>query len=121
MLVDDVEGTVHHAYGMLPNMTYIVARRGMIHYRASWTDPDTLEMVLDHMGQAREQKRERKRIIPFYTEWYPERRVERGEFLAVLLETGGIQAVEEFISAIGEVRGPQEARTMHRWWDAHRP
>ena len=34
MLVDDLEGTVHHAYGRLPNMTYIVNPGGTIIYRA---------------------------------------------------------------------------------------
>jgi hypothetical protein len=28
--VDDVEGTVHHAYGLLPNMSWVLDRGGSI-------------------------------------------------------------------------------------------
>ena len=42
MLVDDLEGTVHRAYGALPNMTYIVGAGGRVQYRADWTDPRTI-------------------------------------------------------------------------------
>ena len=47
MLVDDLEGTVHHAYGRLPNMTYIVNPGGTIIYRAAWTDPRTIRLALE--------------------------------------------------------------------------
>ena len=56
MLVDDLEGTVHRAYGTLPNMSYIVNAGGTILYRASWTDPRSirvaLEQILYERGQA---------------------------------------------------------------------
>jgi hypothetical protein len=35
--VDDVEGTVHHAYGLLPNMSWVLDRGGTILYKAMWT------------------------------------------------------------------------------------
>jgi hypothetical protein len=35
--VDDAEGTVHHAYGLLPNMSWVLDRRGTILYKAMWT------------------------------------------------------------------------------------
>jgi hypothetical protein len=31
ILLDDLEGTAHRAYGLLPNVTWIVGRGGMIH------------------------------------------------------------------------------------------
>lgn len=37
ILVDDVEGTVHHAYGLLPNMSWVLDRGGSILYKAMWT------------------------------------------------------------------------------------
>src|SRR3990170_5245529 len=51
ILLDDLEGTAHHAYGTLPNMTWIVGRGGLIHYKSAWTSAadvaDALEGVLD--------------------------------------------------------------------------
>jgi hypothetical protein len=37
ILVDDREGTVHHAYGLLPNMSWVLDRGGSILYKAEWT------------------------------------------------------------------------------------
>lgn len=51
ILLDDLEGTAHRAYGLLPNMTWIVGRGGLIHYKSSWTSAmdvaNALEGVLD--------------------------------------------------------------------------
>jgi hypothetical protein len=37
ILVDDVEGTVHRDYGLLPNMSWVLDRGGTILYKAMWT------------------------------------------------------------------------------------
>jgi hypothetical protein len=54
ILLDDLNGTAHHAYGLLPNMTWIIGRGGFIHYKSSWTSPEdignALEGVLDFQG-----------------------------------------------------------------------
>src|SRR3972149_11186116 len=51
ILLDDLEGTAHRAYGLLPNMTWIVGRRGVVHYKSAWTSAadvaDALEGGLD--------------------------------------------------------------------------
>jgi hypothetical protein len=36
ILVDDVEGTVHRDYGLLPNMSRVLDRGGSILYKAMW-------------------------------------------------------------------------------------
>jgi hypothetical protein len=67
ILLDDVDGTAHRAYGLLPNMTWIIGRGGFIHYKAAWTNPpdigDALEAVLEFQEQ-----RAARQWIPFYTE-----------------------------------------------------
>jgi hypothetical protein len=35
--VDDLEGTVHEAYGLMPNMSWVLGRGGTILYKAMWT------------------------------------------------------------------------------------
>jgi len=51
ILLDDLEGAAHRTYGLLPNMTWIVGRGGLIHYKSAWTSAadvaDALEGVLD--------------------------------------------------------------------------
>jgi hypothetical protein len=36
ILVDDHDGSVHTAYGLLPNMSWVLARGGTILYKATW-------------------------------------------------------------------------------------
>src|SRR5438093_13400578 len=51
IVLDDIKGSAHRAYGLLPNMTWIMGRGGFIHYKSAWTSPpdvaDALEAVLD--------------------------------------------------------------------------
>lgn len=67
ILIDDLEGSAHRAYGLLPNMTWIIGRGGFIHYKAAWTSPadvaNALETVLDFQAN-----RAKQQWIPFYSE-----------------------------------------------------
>jgi len=47
--VDDLEGTVHHAYGGLPSMAIIVHRDGTIVYRASWAEANLIQAMLEDL------------------------------------------------------------------------
>ena len=49
LLVDDLKGTVHIAYGSMPNMIYIVDKNGKIAYKAMWTDHDEVASVLSNL------------------------------------------------------------------------
>lgn len=68
ILVDDLVGTGHRLFGMLPNMIYLISRSGQILFRADWTDPPTVQSVLDYVLRARERRREGLRLAPFYAE-----------------------------------------------------
>lgn len=118
MLVDDLEGTVHRAYGMLPNMSFIINRAGTVLYKASWTDPKTIEVALEHLGHERELRRARHRLSPYTVEWMPQRINDREPFCRGLLEAGP-QALDEFISAIETTHGEPAARGMKQWRADH--
>lgn len=106
MLLDDLAGSAHRAYGSLPNMTWIVGRGGFIHYKSAWTAAadvaDALEAVLDFQTN-----RAKERWVPFYSErsaWSTRDAVgfRRG------LERAGPQAVadyERMLKAAGAARG----------------
>ena len=49
ILVDDLEGTTHKAYGLLPNMIYLIDREGVVVYKSDWTDAHELEGVCDSL------------------------------------------------------------------------
>ncbi len=118
ILVDDLDGPLHRAYGMLPNMTYIVNPAGRVVFRADWTDAHTIEWALDYLAHEAAEKQTRRRVAPFFAELIGHRsamdypRV----FLEGLVNGGGRRAVEEYIVAVERGRGRAEADPMRRVW-----
>lgn len=99
ILVDDITGTAHNAYGGLPNMTYVIGRSGRIVFRSDWTDPPTIENVLTYILTARATRREGLRMAPFYSELMGYRWSDQTKFQAGL-ERAGEQAVNDFERAM---------------------
>ena len=95
ILVDDLEGTGHEMYGMLPNMIYIIGRGGKVLFRSDWTDPPTIEVALDYILAARQQRREGVRMAPFYAELVGYRWSDLAKHHEVLKQAGP-QALEDF-------------------------
>ena len=116
MLVDDLDGTVHRAYGSLPNMTHIVSTAGMVIYRASWTDAPSIRLALDQIIYERGLRRAGTRITSFYVEWMPQRPNDRATFLEGLINDVGPRAVEEFIAAVAHTSGESGAKIVSEWW-----
>jgi len=50
-LVDDVNGSMHQAYGSLPNMVYVVNPDGKVVYRCDWAFADRIEGVLENRSE----------------------------------------------------------------------
>jgi hypothetical protein len=98
ILVDDLIGTGHRAFGMLPNMTYLIGRGGR-------TDAATIQAALDYVVAARARRREGLILKPFYAESVGFRWSDQAAFDAGL-ELAGPQAVADF------------ARAMQRWRQA---
>src|SRR5919201_5519277 len=64
ILVDDLAGAVHTAYGLMPNMSWVLGRGGTILYKAAWTSAERI-------GDFLERLRARPRGLghaPFHTE-----------------------------------------------------
>ena len=120
MLVDDLGGMVHHAYGRLPNMTYIVNPGGTIIYRAAWTDPRTIRLALEQVLFERGERRAKNRLTPYHMEWLPQRANDDRAFVQDLFELGGERPVEEFIAAMNEVQGTAATKRIREWWTEKR-
>jgi len=120
MLVDDLQGTVHDAYGRLPNMTYIVGAGGAILYRASWTDPVTIRIALERLIADAAERARQTTLTPYYLEWSPQRVNARLPFLENLLTIAGPRAVEEFIAGMAGAYGETQTAPLRRWWETRR-
>ena len=114
MLVDDLEGSLHRAYGTLPNMTYIMAAGGNIIYRAAWTDERTIRMALGQVLYEREARRDGTRLTPYFMEWLPQRVNIREKFVDGLAQVGE-RAIDEFIAAVEHTEGKAAADLLRGW------
>ena len=94
VLLDDLEGTAHRAYGWLPNMTWIIGLGGIIHYKATWTDPADIEDALEEVLRDAE-RRAKDRLLPYHSERLRWRLRDEGKF-RTRLEKNGPQAVTDF-------------------------
>ncbi len=104
ILVDDLDGTAHRAYGGLPNMTWVIERGGTIAYKASWTVAANVESFVDRYVHTRRNRRHGHALGPYYTEQLELRDVRRAEFVS-RLERNGQRAVEQWNRAEQMMRG----------------
>ena len=51
VLIDDIDGQAHCAYGTLPNSVHIFDENGVLAYRSDWCHPPVVAQVLKHMGE----------------------------------------------------------------------
>ncbi|HVB11266.1 MAG TPA: hypothetical protein VNM16_12990 [Bacillota bacterium] len=116
ILVDDLDGPLHRAYGTLPNMTHIVSPGGRILYRAAWTDAASIEWALEYLLREAEERRSSKRVAPFYSELRGFRAHDdyARTFMRGLLAGGGRQAAEEFVAATATTEGPAAGERLRR-------
>ncbi len=94
ILIDDLAGTAHRAFHPLPNLTYVIARGGMISYKAGWTDPDDVARFMDHTLDRLEARRAGE-VLPMVTEQIAWRRRDDEGFRRGL-ERSGPQAIADF-------------------------
>jgi hypothetical protein len=94
ILVDDLGGTVHTAYGLMPNMSWVLGRGGSILYKAMWTSAARIADFLDrNAAQPLDLAH-----APFHTEQLEVRRRD-GEAFQRGLERNGPRSVAEFARA----------------------
>lgn len=99
ILVDDLAGTGHTAYGLLPNMTWVLTRGGRIAYKADWTNAAAVQAFLVRFLEFRDRRGPGTAIAPYQTEQLEYRHVDREAFYRHLAERNGPRALEEFHEA----------------------
>ena len=104
LAIDDLEGTMHRAYGEMPNMVYVVGKDGRIYYKAMWTNHEEIESVLESLARADETTQAGVRRMPFYSERLSFRGGYNSGSGMDVLARAGRKAAEDFGSAIGRPR-----------------
>jgi hypothetical protein len=94
ILVDDLTGTVHRAYGRMPNMTWVIDRGGRVAYKANWTSAANVEAFLGRFLAARRQRPAGVVPVMYETEQIEIRYADRKRFAEDLLRNGPRAAAE---------------------------
>ena len=66
---DDLEGTVHRAYGDLPSFALVIHRDGTVIARLQWAQADQIQMVLENLLRRDKDEAEDNRGRLSYVEW----------------------------------------------------
>lgn len=93
--MDDLKGTAHHAYGLLPNMNWVVGRAGRILYKSDWTSAANVEAFLNRYESGRTRRPAGGAVSPYLTEQVEFRDLDREAFYQ-RLRRNGPRAYEEF-------------------------
>jgi hypothetical protein len=106
VLLDSLDGAAHRAYGMLPNMTWIVGRGGLIFYKSAWTSDSDVVNALEGALEF-QANRAKKQWVGFYSERLAWSTRDQAQFFEGL-ERAGPQAVSDYqrmLKASGAARG----------------
>ena len=95
ILIDDLEGTAHHAYGLLPNMNWVVGRGGSILYKSDWTSAANVDAFLYRYESGRNRRPATGGVGPYLTEQVEFRDLDREAFYR-RLHRNGPRAYDEF-------------------------
>jgi hypothetical protein len=106
ILLDDLDGTAHHTYGQVPNMTWIIGRGGFILYKAAWTGARDVESGLLQALDFQENRVQNK-WLPFYSERAAFSYRDMSKFKEGL-ERAGPQAVSDFAGPSAQQRTAAE-------------
>lgn len=64
VIIDDLNGSAHQAYGSLPNMIYIIGKDGTVLFRADWNHAPIAAEVIAKASQSDELQAERALFRP---------------------------------------------------------
>ncbi len=103
ILVDDLQGTTHKAYGLLPNMVYLINREGVVVYKSDWTDGVELDGMCQSLIRLDEM---RVRQVPIIRQgiserlhWIPMDPVHRER----IYRRSGEKAIKDYLNAKGHL------------------
>lgn len=99
ILVDDLDGTAHRAYGSMPNMTWVVGRGGRLIYKAEWTSATNVEAFVDRHTATHRERPTGVSLAPYVTEQLEHRKIDREGFYQHLEQRNGPRSLAEFREA----------------------
>jgi hypothetical protein len=110
ILLDDIHGSTHLAYGLLPNMVYLIARDGTVAYKSDWTDADEIDGMCASLMRWDEMKARKVPIIrqgvSERLHWIPMDPVQREN----VYRRSGNKAIQDYFKAKGSLPYATDAK-----------
>lgn len=114
ILLDDLEGTAHRAYGLLPNMVYLIDREGIVVYKSDWTDAHEIEGMCESLVRLDDMKARQVAIIrkgiSERLHWIPMDPQDRER----IYRRSGEKAIRDYLNAKGHLPYATDAEKFNR-------
>ena len=102
-LVDGIDGSIHKAYGLLPNMVYLIDRDGIIVYKSDWTDAHEIEGMCESLLRLDEMKHRQipiiRKAVSERLHWIPMDPKDRER----IYRRSGEKAIHDYLNARGHL------------------
>jgi hypothetical protein len=101
ILIDDFQGSAHYAYGLLPNMVYLIDREGTVVYKSDWSDTVELDGMCTSLTRLDEMKAQNvpiiRRGVSERLHWIPMEPAQREK----VYRRSGEKAIRDYFNAKG--------------------
>jgi hypothetical protein len=104
IIIDDLDGAMHRAYGEMPNMVYLIGKDGKIVYKSMWTHHSEIEAMIETLLEVETAGEKGIRMRSSYTEKIAFVAGYAPEISAKVLGRAGPKAASDFQMAIGGPR-----------------
>jgi hypothetical protein len=110
-LLDDIEGSTHLAYGLLPNMVYLIDRDGTVVYKSDWTNAHEIDGMCASLLRLDKMKAKQVPIIrqgvSERLHWIPMDPIQRES----VYRRSGKKAIQDYFIAKGSLPYATDAQT----------
>ena len=114
ILVDDIEGTAHQAYGLLPNMVYLIDRDGIVVYKSDWSDAQEIDGMCASLIRLDEMRSQNlpiiRQAVSQRLHWIPMDSAERER----IYRRSGQKAIQDYQNARGSSPYATDAQKAKR-------
>lgn len=104
IIIDDLDGAMHQAYGEMPNMVYIIGKDGRVVYKSMWTHHAEIESMIESLLEHEVAAENGIRMRSSYTEKISFVAGYAPEISKKVLGRAGPKASADFQAAIGGPR-----------------
>ena len=104
IIIDDLDGAMHRAYGEMPNMVYIIGKDGKVVYKSMWTHHAEIESMIQTLLEVEAAGEKGIRMRASCTEKISYVAGYAPEISAKVLGRAGPKAASDFQAAIGGPR-----------------